>query len=538
MVLEGHASAATGCSILRYGQGIAPREGYFARAARMTDVPRTPEDTDRPREEPRDIERRFQVAVRHTLDMIQEADFPGDRMTYHGDIDTHFGYEPGGFPRTVSGLAEFVHPDDREYVESAIDQVAEIGEWHLRYRVRAADGTYRHILDQGTVLTYLDDGAPNEAVGAFSDQTQMIEREEQLRQALDDVGALKNRLAEENLYLRRELRHDIESSEIIGDCAVWRRTMAQIRLVAATDSTVLIAGETGTGKELLAQLVHSESQRRDRAMIKVNCAALPSTLIESELFGHERGAFSGAERLRKGRFELADQGTILLDEIGEMPLELQPKLLRVLETGEFERVGSSETRRIDARVIAVTNRDLEKAVEEGRFRSDLFYRLAVFPAHVPPLRSRREDIPLLANYFLSLQNDHHGKAIAKIPDATMAFLEAYDWPGNVRELENLIERAVILSVGDTLQIDAGALQAAPARPGGATRTRGRWAGETGVGFTGLPPATLEEVERVHIVSVLESCGWKVKGRGNAAEILGLNESTLRSRMKRLGVRRP
>jgi len=489
----------------------------------------------RTEKELRQSELRFRIAATHTADIIQEVDIQGDRMTYFGDIDRLWGYEPGEFPRSMSGLVEFIHPEDRDQFLSEAERVVESGEksWSWQYRVRAADGTYRHVLDQGTITGFLDDGRANSGVGAFQDITEQLLKEQQLRDALADatrqsaeVGRLKDRLAEENLYLREELQRGLADSDIIGDCALWKQVQMQLQLVADTDSTVLLLGETGTGKGLLARALHSRSGRRNRVLIRVNCATLPATLIESELFGHEKGSFSGADRQRQGRFELADGGTLFLDEVGELPLELQAKLLHVLQTGEFERLGSSKTLRVDVRVIAATNRKLYEEVKTGRFRSDLYYRLAVFPIDVPPLRQRQDDIPLLAAYFLSRQNARHKKLIESIPEPAMAALLDYDWPGNVRELENLIERAVIVSVGRSLRLDTAVLRAGSASPNRNTQ------------LPANPPGTLKDVERVHILAALKSCEWKVKGRGNAAECLGLKEGTLRARMKKLEIHRP
>jgi transcriptional regulator with GAF, ATPase, and Fis domain len=290
--------------------------------------------------------------------------------------------------------------------------------------------------------------------------------------------------------------------------------------VAATDATVLILGETGTGKELFARAIHSMSRRRDRALVTVNCAALPATIIESELFGHEKGAFTGAFTRKLGRFEVADGGTIFLDEIGDLQLELQAKLLRVLQQGEFERVGSSITQKVDVRVIAATNRDLRKDAKENRFRPDLFYRLSVFPIFVPSLRDRRADIPLLAWHFIKKLQGRWGKTIQQVPPEVMQSLQAYSWPGNVRELENVIERAMILSPGPLLMIDEPPEQNDDG-PSGPTSTQ-----------------SLEDVERAHILQVLESCGWKIAGKGNTADRVGMNASTFRSRMKKLGIRKP
>jgi len=347
---------------------------------------------------------------------------------------------------------------------------------------------------------------------------------DELRHTLAELAALKERLEAENVYLQEELKTQYEFVEVVGRSAAMRRVLRQVEQVAGTDATVLLLGETGTGKELVARGVHSRSQRKDRPLVKVNCAALPATLIESELFGHEKGAFTGALARRVGRFELADGGTIFLDEIGDLPLELQAKLLRVLQEGEFERIGSPTTQKVDVRVIAATNRDLRKAIADGSFRPDLYYRLRVFPIEVPPLRERRDDIPLLAWYFVSKHQGRLGKTIDKIPKSLMDALVTYGWPGNVRELENLIERALILSPGTTLQMD-------------------EHLGEPGAVTDPVPRAVapdsprLDAAERAHILGVLEDCRWKLKGKGNAAERLGLKPSTLRFRMRKLGIER-
>jgi transcriptional regulator with GAF, ATPase, and Fis domain len=284
----------------------------------------------------------------------------------------------------------------------------------------------------------------------------------------------------------------------------------------------------------MARTIHEMGSGAEAPFIAVNSAAIPSGLWESEIFGHEKGAFSGATSQRTGRFELADQGTLFLDEIGEIPLDLQAKLLQVLQSGEFERLGSSRTRKADVRVIAATNRNLRGAVDEGRFRDDLYYRLSVFPIEVPPLRQRPQDIRPLVLYFVSRHNARHGRSVAEIPESTMTALETYDWPGNIRELENVVERGLILSQGRALRIDASSLN-----PRSADEPRAPAPSAGGENRAGAPAAsgTLESVERAHILATLESCNWRVKGRGNAADRLGLNEATLRSRMKRLGIQR-
>ena len=334
----------------------------------------------------------------------------------------------------------------------------------------------------------------------------------------DRIEQLNAQLAREKLYLEDEIRSEHLFEDIIGRSATLRRVLREIETVAPTDSTVLIAGETGSGKELVARAIHQLSGRQDHAFVKLNCAAIPTGLLESELFGHEKGAFTGAITQRIGRFELANRGTVFLDEVGEIPLELQPKLLRVLQEREFERLGSARTLRTDARLIAATNRDLAALVNEQKFRQDLFYRLNVFPIHVPPLRERREDIPTLVRHFAQQFARRMKKSIETIPTETMDALVHYEWPGNIRELQNLIERAVILSAGPTLDVPLSSVTPRAQAP-----ARGR---ET---------ETLEETDRRHIVSALESTNWVIGGPNGAAARLGLKRSTLQFRMRKLGI---
>ncbi len=341
---------------------------------------------------------------------------------------------------------------------------------------------------------------------------------------LRDINERKQSEAElrklqlENVYLQEEIKTQYNFDEIVGAAAVIKKVFRGIEQVAATDSTVLLLGETGTGKELVARAIHKMSRRKDRALIKVNCAALPAGLIESELFGHEKGAFTGALARKIGRFELANGGTIFLDEIGDLPPDLQIKLLRILQEGEFERVGGTHTLKADVRVIAATNRDLEQAIVEAQFRSDLFYRLNVFPIHIPPLRERKEDIPLLVGHFARRYGSKFGKRIQTIPQKTMQSLQAYPWPGNVRELENVIERAVIISPGAQLAL-------------------GDWIPRLHIASNGKQLLTIEELERNHILEMLELTGWRVSGDTGAAKLLGLKPTTLEARMKKLGIKR-
>ena len=373
----------------------------------------------------------------------------------------------------------------------------------------------------------------NKILAIVRDITERREAEESLRNALDEVKRLKDQLHQENTYLKEEIRDARSFDEIIGNSEALRRVLSQAEQVAPLDTTVTILGETGTGKELMAHAIHRLSLRHNRTLVKVNCAALPGSLIESELFGHEKGAFTGADARRIGRFEIANGGTIFLDEVGDLPLDLQAKLLRVLEEGEFERVGGSHTIKVDVRLIAATNRNLEEAVREGEFRADLYYRLNIFPITLPPLRERKGDIPLLVTHLVKKLSAKLGKAITAIPQDTMAKLRNYPWPGNVRELRNVIERAVIISHGAELSLiddlDSPALE--PGLPKQPARQ------EESADFS-KANETLEQTEYNLILRTLKNVHWKLEGPGGAAELLNLHPSTLRSKMRKLGIERP
>ncbi len=332
-----------------------------------------------------------------------------------------------------------------------------------------------------------------------------------------EIRKLRDQLEAERAYLQEEIKLVYNHEDIVGKSDAINYVFFKVEQIADTDTNVLILGETGTGKELVARAVHGTSPRKHRALIKMNCAALPSNLIESELFGHEKGAFTGANFKRLGRFEVADGATLFLDEIGELPLELQPKLLRVIEDGEFERLGSSGTKKVDVRIIAATNRNLQAEVKKGVFREDLWYRLNIFPITMPPLRDRLDDIPLLVNFYLDRISRRLGKTIKIVPTGVMDALRQYHWPGNVRELENVLERAVINSSGPKLRLADELKKPHKAAP--------------------RPEQTLENVERNYITQVLEQTGWKVSGKNSASEILGLDRSTLRARMRKLNIRK-
>lgn len=384
------------------------------------------------------------------------------------------------------------------------------------------------------VLGVLSLGSLNENSLSAEDIELLTQVGQQVALAMDNAMAyreiekLKNKVTEEKLYLEDEIRSEGNFEEIIGESAALRQILAQIERVAPTDSTILIRGETGTGKELIARAIHNLSTRRDRTLVKINCAAIPTGLLESELFGHERGAFTGAISQRIGRFELAHKGTLLLDEVGDIPLELQPKLLRVLQEQEFERLGSTRTQKVDVRLVAATNCDLEKMVADRQFRSDLYYRLNVFPVTLPPLRDRPQDIPLLVRFFAQRFARRMKKPLESIPAKTYTALTRYHWPGNVRELENVIERAVILSQGSELEVPDFDVPVAPELPTPAVSK---------IEPPSRSASTLESVEREHILQVLEETKWLVAGPFGAAAKLGMKRSTLQAKMRKLGISR-
>jgi len=410
---------------------------------------------------------------------------------------------------------QHLHPEDAPLVLAARQKalVGERDQLSVEYR-------YLHPTRGEVWLQHIGRSATRDAsrrtvkaFGVIRDITEGKQREQALQQSLSEVKRLKDRLQAESDYLKAEIVVATAQAEVTGQSPAIQKVLRQVRQVAPTPTSVLVLGETGTGKELVAQQIHRLSPRHRNVLVKVNCAALPSGLVESELFGREKGAFTGALSRQVGRFELANGSTLFLDEIGELSLDLQAKLLRVLESGEFERLGSPRTIKVDVRVIAATNRDLAEAIRQGRFREDLYYRLNVFPIRLPPLRERTEDIPLLVWAFLAELNSRMGKMITQVPRKTMESLQHRPWPGNVRELRNVIEHGAIVSTGDTLRVPM-LEEAAP---------------------VAAVPQTLAEAERALIVLALERAGWHVRGPNGAAAALGLNASTLRSRMKKLGI---
>jgi formate hydrogenlyase transcriptional activator len=468
----------------------------------------------------RESEERMQLAAESANVGMWMLDVDSQRFWATDQARAIFGYTRDA-DLTMDLILESAVPDSREIITKALRQAVEEGrEINIEFQIALPSGEVRWMQSRGRVLPESATG-PMRILGATTDITERKQSEEQLRDSLAEIRRLKEKLELENAYLQQEYRLQYGSGRIVGESAALLSVLGLLEQVAVTGSTVLIEGETGTGKELVAQRIHELSPRHERPMVKVNCAALPSTLVESELFGHERGAYTGAVSRGTGRLEVADGSTIFVDEISELPFELQSKLLRVLEEGRFERVGSARTLETDVRVIAATNRDLRAEVEAGRFRRDLFFRLAVFPIQVPPLRERPGDVPLLVWAFVREFSEIMKKPVNTIPQEDMQRLERYEWSGNVRELRNVVERAMILCTGPTLRIQP---------PGGASAE----------GANGNHIVPMNEAQRRHILKALEAAGGRIGGPGGAAELLGMNHSTLRSRMRRLGLdaRRP
>jgi formate hydrogenlyase transcriptional activator len=467
----------------------------------------------------RESEHRFQLVSQATKDIIYDWNLQTGFVWWNDSaMRSVFGYTLEEMRHDVNWWEERLHPEDKDRINvsvsealGGVDQM-----WENEYRFRKMDNSYAYVYHRAFIVRG-EGGQALKVIGSLMDFTDRKQAEENLHRTLEEVSRLKNQLQEENIYLQEEIKLAHNFDEIVGHSDAIKYVLYKIEQVAPTDSTVLITGETGTGKELVARAIHSTGRRRDRPLVKVNCAALSASLIESELFGHERGAFTGAASRKIGRFELATGATIFLDEIGELPLELQVKLLRVIQEGEFERLGSSKTIKADVRIIAATNRNLQTEVQNGHFREDLFYRLNVFPITVPPLKQRREDIALLIEHFAMRFSKRLGKEITSVSPATLKTLRDYSWPGNIRELANVIERAVINTQGSVLRV------VDHFEPAQAEESQRK---------------TLEEMEREYITGILNEAEWRIEGPNGAARILGLNPSTLRTRMAKLGIQKP
>jgi PAS domain S-box-containing protein len=428
-----------------------------------------------------------------------------------------------------------LHPDDQAQWTEHFARTCFSGErFRAEFRFLARDGRVVWVHGEAKLVSD-DNGTPLFLHGVAFDITERKRAEEAAAAAFEEIRRLTDQLQADNAYLQEEIQLKYNYAEIVGQSLAIQSVLHQVEQVAGTTATVLVLGETGTGKELLARALHNRSSRRARPMLAVSAASLPCTLVESELFGHEKGAYTGAMTPQIGRFEQADGSTLFLDEIGELPLEVQVKLLRVLQQGQFERLGSTRTLSADVRLIAASNRNLAQMVKEGRFREDLFYRLNVFPIRLPPLRERTEDIPLLAWAFVKEFGRTMGKTIASIPRATMEALKRYPWPGNIRELRNVIERAMIVTQGPTLLVELPSLSSTTLAPlGRGLQTMPQHQEEGAAPADGL---TLDEAQRRHILAVLQRTGWRVSGKHGAAVILGLKPTTLESRMAKLGIKR-
>ncbi|MCF8024874.1 MAG: sigma 54-interacting transcriptional regulator [Desulfobacteraceae bacterium] len=460
----------------------------------------------------REAERRLRMATDAARAGLWGMDMDTEKVWVSSSLRDLFYFSPEEEVTYQSFLGK-IHPDDHDRVRQSVEQAIHSKKnLYIDYRIVLPDGQIRWICARGK-LHLKPDGKSSRLMGISVDITDRVKIENQLKDRIQEIAKLKQQVENENLVLKQEVKFFGEHSKIVGQSLAMKRILAEAEQVAFTDSTILVLGETGTGKEMLARFIHQVSKRKNRPMVTINCASLPATLIESELFGREKGAYTGALTQMIGRFEIADGSTLFLDEIGEIPLELQSKLLRVLEEGVFERLGSTKPIHTNVRIIAATNRDLENEVSKGRFRKDLFYRLSVFPILMPPLRDRPEDIPLLVWSFVEEFKMRMGKEVNAIPSKSMESLRSYSWPGNVRELRNVVEHAMILCTNANLSI----------RPP----------------QSGLEQQNsmdkLVDIERQHILSVLERSNWRVSA---AAGILGLKRSTLNSKMKKLSISRP
>ena len=434
----------------------------------------------------------------------------GYLVAWNKHAEDFFGYSKEEMQNKF--VLDFVHESYHKSTMQEIQKVFRDGYGQVEYELVTKTGKRLHGL--GTGYLVIVDGKEY-MIGLAQDITELVSARNKIKEQIKEINKLNEQLRAENVYLRDQLELTDVRKDIIGKSEALNYILFKIKEVAPTDASVLIEGETGTGKELFAQAIHKQSNRKDKAFIKVNCASIPETLIESELFGHEKGAFTGAIEKRIGRFELANGGTIFLDEIGELPIDMQPKLLHILQKGEFERIGSSKTIKTDVRVVAATNKNLEKEIAKGNFRKDLFYRLNVFPLTIPPLRERKADIVPLVEYFTNSYSKKYSKQIKIIPKKAIKLFEEYTWPGNIRELENVIERAVITSNSQNLNIEV--------LPKNNVNTS--------------ESDTLEELEKNHIIKVLEKTHWKISGPGGAASVLKINPETLRSRMRKLRIKR-
>jgi PAS domain S-box-containing protein len=479
----------------------------------------------------RDIERENQLILRAAGEGIYGVNAEGKTTFVNPVAERILGWSAEELVGTdIHSTVHHTHHDGRHYPhedcpiyaafrDGAVHQVTDEVFWRKDGTPVWVEYTSTPIRDRGVVVG---------AVIVFRDVSQRRDADEKLRAALSEVDQLRERLEQENAYLQEEIRTETNPRGIIGRTAAVQKTLRQVSLVAPTDATVMITGESGTGKELIARAIHEASQRSDRPLIRVNCAAIPRELFESEFFGHVKGAFTGALRDRIGRFELADGGTLFLDEVGEIPLELQGKLLRVLQEGHFERVGEERTRAVNVRVIAATNRELKQEVRHGRFREDLYFRLNVFPVETVPLRDRREDIPLLAQHFLTSESKSF-KSDLRLSEGDVRRLMQYDWPGNVRELQNVIERAAILAQNGRLRIDLPIQQGGTELPVASRRPK------NGAPQVIMTDDEMREHERNNILAALKASGGKVFGRDGAAELLAIKPTTLASRIKSLGI---